>query len=162
MADTSLMYYNEKLGKTNPRELVLFLNITGAKAVSPRPIGPPILTTFDAIASQSTINNFLGTTDEFTIAQFDGTAMGTDTLGVIINMSGQVGYVLGVTTQCYSGANFATLTTNTSIGTGLTDSSNTSQCAVGADGNMALRTVVSGMDILTTGVIVLRIMWISK
>ncbi len=162
MADTSLFYFNEKLGKTNPRELILMFNITGAKTSVQRPVGGPVLTTYDAIASQAVINNFLGTTDEFLVAAFDSTSMGTDAFGVIINMSGQAAYVCGVTTSVYSGAGFATVTANGSVGTGLTSTSLTTQSAVGADGNMALRTIVSGLDILTTGIIVVKVLWISK
>ncbi len=89
MADTSLFYWNQKFGKTQPRELKLIWTITGAKTVSTVPIGAPVLTAFDAISSQSTIDNFLGTVDEFLIIDFDSTAMGADAFACIINMGGQ-------------------------------------------------------------------------
>lgn len=162
MADTSLFYYNEKLGKTNPRELILMYNITGAKTSVLRPVGGPVLTVYDAIAAQSTIDNFLGTTNEFTISQFDATAMGTDAVAGIINMTGQAKYLCGVTASLYSSTNFATLGASTSVGTGLTASTLATESALGAYGNMAFRVILTGLDALTSGVLVVRVLWISN
>ncbi len=165
MADTSLFYWNDKFGKTNPRELKLIWEITGAKTVSTVPMGTPVLTAFDAIASQATINNFLGTTDEFLIVDFDATAMGNDAFACIINMANQAQALLGFEIECYSDATFTTLVTRASLNKGLTASTLETACELGEDGNIAFKVAFGNtpdFDGLTAGMIVATVYWISK
>ncbi len=179
MAGPGLIYRNSSLYACED-ELILKWNITGAKTVSTLPIGnSAVLTTFDALSSQAQIDSFLGSTNEFLLAQFDATAMGTDSFGCLINMSGlssgvsgtissttsqaQAAALLCMQISLHSGSQGATTVSEgvASVAT-LTSSSLTTECAVGAAGNMAFRAVLSGVDILTVGIIVARLHWVSK
>ncbi len=165
MADTSLFYWQEKFGKTQPRMMILEWQITAAKTVSTVPMGTPVLTTFDAIASQSTIDNFLGTSSEFTIAQFDATSMGNDAFGCIINTAGQVSSALGFEISCYSSAGLTTEVRRFSGSNGLTASTLETALGVGAYGNLAFKVDFGNtpdFDGLTSGYILAKIYWISK
>lgn len=176
MSKPGLIYFNESLyGKED--ELILKWKVTAAKTVVPLPINQSaVFTAFDAITPQSTIDNFLGTTNEFLIAQFDATSMGTDAFAGIINMSGQTtgvtalggansaqaASVLCMVATLYSGSNGATSVAEgvASVAT-LTSTSLTTQIACGGSGNIAFRTILSGLDVLTTGLIVVKINWVS-
>lgn len=167
MADTSLFYWQEKFGKTQPRIMTLMWQITAAKTVSTVPMGTPVLTTFDAISSQSTIDNFLGTSSEFTIAQFDSTAMGADAFACIINMGtpGQTYSAMGFEISCYSGTPPTTEVRRFSPAGGLTASTLETALGVGAYGNMAFKVDFGNtpdFDALTSGYILAHIYWISK
>ena len=165
MADTSLFYWNQKFGKTQPRELKFIWDITGAKAVSTVPIGAPVLTAFDAIAAQATIDDFLGTVDEFLIVDFDGTAMGADAFACIINMAGQAQALCGFEIECFSSTGGSTLVTRASLNEGLTASTLETACELGADGNIAFKVDFGNspdFDGLTAGMIVATVYWISK
>lgn len=165
MADTSLFYYNSAFGKTQPRSLKLIWSITGAKTVSTVPIGAPVLTAFDAIAAQATINDFLGTVDEFLIVDFDGTAMGADAFACIINMGGQASQLLGFEIECFSSTGGSTLVTRSSLNAGLTASTLETACELGAYGNLAFKVDFGNspdFDGLTSGMIVATVYWISK
>lgn len=166
MTATPLFYWNDKLGKTNPRTLQLAFQITAAKTVVGRPIGAPTLVAFDAISSQSTIDDFLGTTNEFLIADFDATAMGNDAMAVIINMGGQDGqaaYVAGFTAKCISSSG-GTVVERGWYESSLSGSLETA-CELGAYGNIAVKINwgnTPDFDALTDGYILLEIQWISK
>lgn len=163
MADTGLFYWSDKLGKTNPRELIVTFSITGAKTVVQSPVGFPSLPTFDAIASQSVIDDFLGTVDEFTVAQFDATSMGADAFGCLINMAGQVQALVDFTIECYSSGN--TLVTRHAEAGVLADSTLETAIELGADGNLAFKVNFGNtpdFDGLTAGTIQAKIRWISK
>lgn len=169
MSDTSLFYWQEKLGKTQPRVLRLGFQITAAKTVSPLVQGGPVLTTFDAFASQAIIDAFLGTTNEFLLAAFDGTAMGNDTFGGLINMggaSGQVSKLLAFDAKCYSGTGGSTLVErHVQSSAALTASTLATEAALGASGNLAFKIDFGNtpdFDGLTSGVIQLELQWISK
>ena len=166
MSDTSLMYWQEKLGKTQPRVLRLEYEITAAKTVSPLVPGIPAITSFDAIAAQSTIDNFLGTTNEFLVTAFDATAMGNDTFAAIANMSGQVQRITKVVASCYSGTAGSTHVFRVvKSSAALTASTLATEAAVGANGNVAVKVDFGNtpdFDALTAGLIVLEIYWISK
>lgn len=162
MSDTSLFYKNEKLGKTQVRVLHLPFKITGAKAVAQVPLGQPVLTTFDAIAAQATIDDFLGTVSEFTIAQFDATAMGNDTFGGIVNMLGQVKAVSMMEAICYSAGGVSVL--RGCQGVGLTASTLETAYALGASGNLAFKVDFGNtpdFDGLTAGQIIIKLHWIA-
>jgi hypothetical protein len=173
-ASTAFVLWNEAFPRRT-NLLQLQWSITAAKTVSPLPItASAVLTTFDAIASQTTIDNFLLTTNEFLIAAFDATAMGTDTFAGIIKMNGanlattslevgQAQSVQAMVANLYSGTNGSTVVTSGVVSsTAMTASSNTSQIAVGANGDIAFRFVASGLDILTAGLISVNIFWTSK
>ena len=164
MADTSLFYYNDQWGKVQPRILRLQYGITGAKACAPLVSNSASLTAFDAISSQSTIDNFLGTTDEFTIAQFDGTALGADAFGVIVNMQGQCAKVVQMIASCYSNTGGADLVTRQCVA-GTLAGTLVTNVQIGAYGNIGL-TVVFGnspdFDGLTSGTIDIAVHWIAK
>lgn len=147
--------------------LKLVWKITGAKAVQPLPItNSAVYAFFDAISSQTTIDNFLGTEDEFTTTQFDSTTMGADAFGVLVSMQGQALSVQSMTARCYSGTGGATLVTRQcQASTVLPNSTLGTAIAVGADGNIGL-TVDFGntpdFDGLTSGTIEIEITWLSK
>ena len=155
-----LFFWQDKIGRNNPHVVQFLFQITAAKTVSQLPQGTPTLTSFDAIASQSVIDDFLGTTNEFLAAQFDATAMGVDAFACICNFGGQgdalyavEAYVDDLTTRVEKSL--------PSVAT-LTSSSLTNQCAVGANGNLAVRLVMTGLDALTSGIISVRFLFKSK
>ncbi len=175
MAGPGLIYQSGDL-YAKEDEMILKWNITGAKTSTPLPLNrSSVMTVYDAIAAQATIDNFLGTTNEFLIAQFDATAMGTDAFGFLINMSGgapglntttnraQAAQLLCVEVTLHSGSQGATAVNEgvASIAT-LTSSSLATEFALGSYGNIAGRAILSGLDILTTGIIVARLHWVSQ
>lgn len=163
MTDTALFYYNDQLGKVVPRCDVFQFNITAAKTVSPAVANSATLTAFDAIASQAVINTFLGTTDEFLVAAFDATAMGTDAFAFILNLNGQARTLCDVKVRTYSGTGGGTVVERcTAPVATLTASTLSTQCALGAYGNVAARSVLTGVDVLTSGIIEVSVYWIAK
>jgi hypothetical protein len=166
MSNAGLFAWQEKLGKTNPNCLTLVFQITAAKTVSAVPQGTPVLTAFDAIASQSTIDDFLGTTNEFLVAAFDATSMGNDAFACIVDMKGQVAKLLYATAECFSGAVGAeAYVMRESLNTGLTASTLETAASLGANGNLALKVAFGNtpdFDALTSGTIVLKLYWVSK
>jgi hypothetical protein len=155
-----LFFWQDKIGRNNPHVVQFLFQITAAKTVSQLPQGTPTLTSFDAIASQATIDDFLGTTNEFLAAQFDAVSMGVDAFACICNFGGQgdalyavEAYVDDLTTRVEKSL--------PSVAT-LTSSSLTNQCAVGANGNLAVRLVMTGLDALTSGIISVRFLFKSK
>lgn len=163
MSKMSLAYYNDQLGKVDPHVTQLVFDITGAKASSPIPANSASLVAYDAIASQSVIDDFLGTTNEFLVSAFDATAMGTDAIACIVNMCGQMKQLVYVEVLVYSGTGGATLTSRAvQASSALTASTLATEAAVGASGNVAVKAVVTGLDALTDGTIVVRLHWISK
>lgn len=160
----SIFMWQESLEKTVPHVTQLCYKITGAKTIVPQLQGlqAAALTAFDAIASQSVIDNFLGTTNEFLVAAFDATAMGTDAFAVIVNMKGQAAQLAGMDVRVLSGTNGATETiASASVGT-LTASTLETAYALGAYGNIAVKSVLTGLDALTAGQIIVNLRWVSK
>jgi len=158
-----IIYWNEKLGDTQPWSLKFIYDINGAKDISLVIPGQPIYHSFDAIAAQATIDDFLGTSSEFTIAQFDATALGVDAIGGVIKMNKQVAEGVMMRVSLRSGADGSTIAEdNVSFVASLTDSSLTTQAAVGADGNIGWRAVVAGLDAATAGLVVVEIDWLAK
>lgn len=156
--------WNESLAKTIPHPLVFSYKITAAKTVVPHVQGlqSAVLSTFDAIASQSVIDTFLGTTNEFLVAQFDATSMGTDAFGCIVNMKGQGAQAAYMNIRVYSGANLATEVTVAASGGSLASSTLETAYALGSQGNLAFKSVLSGVDALTSGIIECRLFWVAK
>lgn len=168
MSSSSLMPYSSVWLKGAPRRLRLTYYITAAVTVSPRPLlaGPGSLAVFGAIAAQSTIDNFLGTTSEFNYLAFDATAMGADAMGVIVNMGGQAADLISVEMACYSGSGLATLVSrHAQKSATLTNSVLATEAALGANGNIAFKVDwgnTPDFDGLTSGTILCDINWIAK
>lgn len=167
MADTSLIYWQEKLGKTQARRLRISWSVVSG-AFTECVAGNPILLTQAAIAAQSTINNFLGTTAEFDYLAFDATSMGTDALGVIIDMKGQAIKVLAAHLNLYSSTYLGTAAGARALGSaGITATTLETAVACGysssitGSGNIAFKGVISGLD-SATGLVVLDVDWIAK
>lgn len=169
-----LVLWNDAFpSKTNLMQLQW--RITAAKTIQPLPLAMSgVLPFFDAPANQAAIDSFLMTTNEFLLAQFDGTAMGTDTFACLVNMNGrkesttsndygQTASVQAMVATVYSGTNGATVVSSgvAAVAT-LTSSSNTSQIACGAAGDIAFRFVSAGLDALTGGLINVDIHWTAK
>lgn len=155
----SLVYWSEKLPKTQPRMLKLVYQINGAKDATEVVPGGAALVGFDAI-TQAAINAHLGTSSEFTTAQFDATSMGTNAFGGVINMAGQCQRVV------YMDARFVDTTEQDSeivkVSDSLTDSTLQTEVAAGANGNIGFKAELTGVDAATSGMIIIDIAWISK
>lgn len=164
MTMMGLPYWNDQLGKVDPNVTRLVFNITGAKTNSPAVPNSAQLNFYDALASQSVIDNFLGSpANQFLLAAFDATAMGTDAFGCIVNFQGQVKQLLSATVTTYSGTGGGTVfPLRVAPVSALTASSLTTQAAVSSSGNVALRAILTGLDILTAGQIEVELEWISK
>jgi hypothetical protein len=161
----SSAYWGDKAQRSQVQVLDLYYKITAAKTVSDSNKNVA-LTAFDAISSQSVINDFLGTTDEFLLAAFDATAMGADAFAAIVQMGGQVSEVICAKALCYSGTDGATVVSQgvASVAT-LTASTLSTQVAKGAYGNVAIRVAFGNtpdFDALTAGLIHLQIMYRMK
>ena len=171
MSATSLFYSNEKHAKTQPRSMDFTYQITAAKTVTAYPQGTDSFTFFDAI-TQAQIDAYLGTTNEFLAAQFDATAMGADTFGGLIRMSGspstlaQAAVAVRMEAMCYSGAGNATLVSRAALGSaGITASTLETAVAVSTTGDLAFKVDFGNtpdFDALTAGIIVIRVYWIAK
>ena len=161
---TSLFYYNDQWGKVQPQVLRLQYEITAAKTCKPIVSNSASLTAFDAIASQAVIDDFLGTSSEFTLAQFDATSMGADAFGAIVDMQGQAKSVVQMIARCYSNTGGADLVTRQVKGGSLTDSTLETAVECGADGNIACKVDFGNspdLDALTAGTIDIEIHWIA-
>ena len=163
MADTSLMYYSSLLGKQQPRTLVFQFSITGAATFSE--VNPPfaVLSTNAAIATQAVIDTYLGTTNEFLVAAFDATAMGVDAFAIIANLGGQAYQLTAARARTASGTGGGTVVSReVQKSATLTASSLTSEAALGANGNVAARFVLTGLDALTSGLITVELDIVAK
>lgn len=164
MAGTGIFYWNDKLPKTDPRQLTLTWKITGATACVASPVGAPTLATYTAL-TQPTIDGFLGTVSEFTAAQFDATSMGNDAFGVLVDMGGQVQQLVGFEIRCYSSTGGSTLVTRQALAGTLADSTLQTAIQLGAYGNLAFKVDFGNtpdFDGLTSGTIQATIYWIAK
>lgn len=162
MAEPGIFLYQDKFGKTQPRVLYFNFKITGAVTVVSLPLGVPVLTTFGAIAAQSTIDNFLGTTSEFNYLAYDATSMGADAMGVIINMAGQASRLDGFSVRTYSGTGYSTVYAAGAWNNGITNTTLETACALGANGNLALKVSFNqsgNFDALTSGFIEMAVYW---
>ena len=156
-----IFYTNEKHAKSQIRTLEYVFQITAAKTIVPFPRGAEVLSTFDAL-TQAQIDAYLGTTNEFLVGLFDATSMGTDAFGGLINMAGQASTVVACDIISKTGTGLATQVISSSFGgSTMASSSLTAGCAVGANGNIAFRGVMTGVDALTSGVIYVKISWIA-
>ena len=164
MSGPSLFYWQDQWGKVQPQVLRLQYNITGAKACSPIVPNSASYVFYDALSSQSQVDNFLGTTNEFLYTVFGSTAMGNDAFAGLVNMAGQASSVVQIVARCYSNTGGSDLVTRQSQSLAIADSLQTAvQC--GADGNIAFQVSFGNtpdFDGLTSGTIDIEIHWISK
>lgn len=154
-----LFFWQDKLGKNNPHTLQFQWQITAAQTITPLPQGIPVLTSFGAIASQSVIDDFLGTTNEFLVAQFDATAMGVNAFAAIVNMAGQVDELMSC--EAYFDAGTFVPRAIPAVAT-LASSTLSSECAKGSKGNMAIRVILTGIDAATSGILCVKFFFKSK
>lgn len=141
-------------------------SITGAKAASPLPVDDSTaLIGFDAI-TQTQIDDFLGSTDEFPAAAFDATAMGDDMFAAIFNLQGQASELVMAKAYCYSGTAGSTLVERAFEDSAtLTDSTLITECAKSSLGNVAVKVDygnVPDFDALTSGIIQIDLHWRTK
>jgi hypothetical protein len=111
------------------------------------------------------IDTFLGTSSEFTLAQFDATSMGADAFGVIVNMAGQVASAGAMSAACKSGTGLATVVTRDALSGTLTASTLETAFAVGANGNLGIKIDFGNtpdFDGLTSGLISIDVTWLAK
>lgn len=171
MSRQPLFYWNEKHAKSQPGVLDFTYQITAAKTVTPTPQGADSFTFFDAI-TQAQIDAYLGVSNDFLAAQFDATAMGADTFGGLIRMSGspstfaQAFQAVKMEAVCYSGTGNTTSVFRAALGSaGITASTLETAVAVSSTGNLAFKIDFGNtpdFDALTSGIIIVRVYWISK
>lgn len=171
MPDMPIVYWQEKLGKNQYHKITFQFEITGAKTVSPLIQGIPVLTTFDAFASQAIIDNFLSdkyrtSSNEFLLAAFDATSMGADTFGGIVDMWGQVDKLGYMEAACYSGTDGLTVVQSVvKSSAALTASTLLTECAKSAEGNIGFKINFGNtpdFDGLTAGLIVVEFGFLAK
>ena len=156
MSNPSRIYWSDSLQRGEPIETKFYFKITAAKTLTNQTANA-VITSFDAIAAQATIDDFLGTTNEFLIASFDGTAMGTDALAFIFDFKGQVKELVSAKVKLMSGSNLGTVVETCDNASATVGTTLVTTFAAGANGNVAGHAVLSGMDILTAGLIELTI-----
>lgn len=158
MATPSFILANDGLARHQKASIELIYNITGAKTGAFAALAPQALVAYDASTiTQAQIDALLGSTNEFLASVFTSTAMGTDALGLVLDCNGQIAAVHSVeisslvgTTQAGQLGSIAALT-------------NASLAAVpriekSALGNLGLQCVVTGLDVATSGQILIKIL----
>lgn len=161
MSHASLMYFQDQFQTGIPRRDYFTFSITGAKASSLVLQQSAISGFYDTI-TQATIDAFFGSTNEILAIKYDSTAMGTDAFGVLLNYGGQVQTLVKARAYSATGTGNATEVPRTTLNGGLTDSSLSTQGVLTTLGNIGLRFVITGLDALTSGLIVVEVDWISK
>lgn len=180
MTMMGLPYWNDQFGKVDPNVTRLYYSITAAKTLAAAVPNTGVLPFFDALPNQAAIDTFYqqgsgavtlpngaagpGAPNQFLIGAFDATSMGTDAIGFLVNMSGQMRQLVEASVSVYTGAGGSTNTGTTRVAPSavLTSSSLTTQAAVSSVGNLAVRSVITGLDALTSGMVILTFAWISK
>lgn len=179
MAGPGLIYMNEQIYQRED-ELIIKLKITGAGTQTLLPLNNSAVLAFQtaAVPTQAAIDAFLGSSSEFLAAQFNATSIGVDALGLLVNMSGQKSGVTSLTAnpntnsaqassvlayeaRMYSGSQGATIVQEGAVSGTLASTSLTAGVQGGSCGNIGVRAVLSGLNALTSGLIVVRIHWIS-
>lgn len=161
MSSKIYQLFEDKLASHQKVEVSVAYVITGAKAgrfILPSPSAIVGYDTGDF--SQAAIDALLGTTNEFISGTaFGATAMGTDALGLVLNLQGQS----ALTSECFSEASVS-LGSAAAVEVACKDQTtalpNTlaapMRVQVGANGNLAVQLVVSGLDAATSGLILFR------
>lgn len=153
--------FEDKLASHEKVCVELAYNITGAKAGSFILPSPSAIIGYDSSDfTQSAIDALLGTTNEFIAGTaFGSTAMGTDALGLVLNLQGQS----AVVSQCYMEVKVAIAGTaaETLIVKGQTSAlpntlASPARMQIGANGNLAAQVVLTGLDAATSGMILFK------
>lgn len=159
--------YQDQFMKVDPQILRLEYKITGAKACSPIVPNAASYVFYDALSSQTQVDDFLGTVDEFLYTAFGSTAMGNDAFAGLVNMGGLNGQCLQVTqmvARCYSNTGGSDLVTRQCQAGTVADTLKTA-VQVGDYGNIAFQVSFGNtpdFDGLTDGTIEIEIHWIAK
>mgnify|MGYP006893290592 CR=1 FL=1 len=162
MSQTSLVYMNEKHLKTQPRPLEFRLQITAAKTVTLVPVGADCLVAFDAL-SQAAIDAYLGTASEFLAAALDATALGANELALLVKMNGQCAKLVGAKAEYWTADGATVVAVSSAAASALTASTAKNECAVGSDGNIAVKFKdLGGIDAATDGQILVTLYWVAK
>jgi len=167
----SLFYWNEKHAKTQPRVLDFTYSISTTVTAASTIQGADSYTFFSA-PTQAQIDAYLGSASDFAANLFDATAMGADTFGGIVRMSGapstyaQGFQLLRMDASCFSGSGLATSVFRSALGaTGMTASTLETACGISALGNFGFKIDFGNtpdFDALTAGIINVRLYYISK
>lgn len=155
---TARQYKSAELQKHQFEELRFVIKLaSGVPSLSPASNASPIIlgtATNTAPLTQAGIDAFLGSSSEVVAATaFGSTAMGTDSLGFVINLNGQAAECISVEGTLYD---------STVIGKGavastsaLTDALSTAVAAT-SSGNVYGRVVASGLD-ASSSMLMLRV-----
>jgi hypothetical protein len=167
----SLFYWNEKHAKSQPRVLDFTYSISAATTAASTIQGADSFTFFTA-PTQAQIDAYLGSASDFAANLFDATAMGADTFGGIVRMSGspstyaQAAQVIKMEAACYSGTGNTTSVFRAALGSaGLTASTLETACGISTLGNIGFKIDFGNtpdFDGLTSGIIVVRLYYIAK
>jgi len=157
---------SDKLARSQMQEVTFYLRITGAKTnANLALVNNPILVGYDAAdLTQTLVENFLGHVSTAAAATiFDTTSMGTDTLGMVVDMNGQVDILYGVRALVVQTAGGTPANSSQLIQASQAPltSSNTS-AAVTADGDVYLRVVAGNLDSATAGFIEIKVLFKPK
>jgi hypothetical protein len=164
--------WSDKLASSQVQKVTLAFKITGTKTVTEL-LGAPVAYTFDggldtAAEIAAVLSNLTAADDEFVAATaFGSTAMGTDAFAFIIDMEEQAREVKFVEARLYGGSDANITSMNGVTGadpmlgagfagqtTALTDAL-TNQCTVSSNGNIGGHIVITGLDALTAGLLVI-------
>lgn len=140
-------------------------DITGAVTQAPLPLDDSSVLLMFGATAQAVIDDHLGTSSEFTAAQFDATALGADAQGFILDMGGQADELLYVEASCQTGTELLTTVDRRTKAAGLTDSTLDTEAELGAEGNIGIRVDwgnTPDFDALTAGTVILRVHWRAK
>lgn len=154
---------NPALQSYQPEQLDIWLTVASGVPSLPAALrGFPIIfgtATNTAPLTQTAIDAFLGSTNEVVAATaFGSTAMGTDSLGFVINMGGQAASLIAMEATLWLTSEVQDGVTGTT--TALTDALSTAVCITSA-GNIYGRAVLTGFDAGSSPVR-LRILWLPK
>lgn len=153
--------FNDSLASHQKVNLALAYKITGAKTGAFLNPTPQCIVGYDAADfTQAACDALLGTTNEFiTTTAFASVAMGTDAMGIIINLGAQA----AVIADCFLEINANLAGTGTAdVVQGQTSALPNTLAAparmqIGANGNVAIQFVKTGLDAAASGIIVFNL-----
>lgn len=157
-----IVYKSDKVARSQTQEADFVFKITGAKATANLAlINNPVLIGFDAASlTQALVEAFLGATSTAACATiFDTTSLGTDTIGFVIDMAGQVDKVYSVEAtvmQSAGGTPVPSVVVFAEASQAALTSANTSAVAE-YDGNIYGRIIAGNIDATTAGFIKLSV-----
>lgn len=162
-----LTYWSNRFGRNVPHETIFEFKFTGAGALAKIVAGQPGYF-FTAAATQALIDAELGSTNEILAVKFDGTTMGVDAFGGVVNFDGQIEQLVSVEVSYLKLSNATHDTAQVfpiivaCPDTGLTDSTLGVEATKTSAGNLGFHSVLLGLDAATEGLVQLRVKWISK